>query len=380
MATVQLVNVSKIYERERRAAVSDVSLDIADGEFVVLVGPSGCGKSTTLRMIAGLEAVSSGTIRIGDRVVNDVPPSQRDIAMVFQSYALYPHMTVRRNLGFALTLRKLPATAINARVHAAAATLELTALLDRKPRQLSGGQRQRVALGRAIVREPQVFLFDEPLSNLDAALRSQMRRELAALHRSLGATMVYVTHDQVEAMTLGQRIVVMKDGDVQQVGAPLALYERPANRFVAGFIGTPAMNFLDGVVDIPGGRFVLARGAGSIGLNGALARLTRGSDGAAVHVGGRAEHVSIQRANLGGDGVAAVVELVEVMGSETFVHARLGGRADALLVVVRCSAREAVALGDRVSLVFDSAFLHVFDAATGERMAHDQDAPRSGRA
>jgi len=380
MASVQLVNVSKIYDRGRSAAVSDVSLDIADGEFVVLVGPSGCGKSTTLRMVAGLEAASSGTIRIGDRVVNDVPPSQRDIAMVFQSYALYPHMTVRRNLAFALALRKLPAATIKARVHAAAETLQLTALLDRKPRQLSGGQRQRVALGRAIVREPQVFLFDEPLSNLDAALRSQMRRELAALHRSLGATMVYVTHDQVEAMTLGQRIVVMKDGAVQQVGAPLSLYERPANRFVAGFIGTPAMNFLDGVVDIRAGRFIVAGGAGSIGLNGALAHLTRSSDGAAVHVGARAEHVSIQRAHLGGDGVAAVVELVEVMGSETLVHARLGGRAGAPLVVVRCSAREAVALGDRASLVFDSAFLHVFDAATGERMAFDHNAPRSGRA
>ncbi len=380
MASVQLVNVSKIYERRGGgAAVSAVSLDIADGEFVVLVGPSGCGKSTTLRMIAGLEAVSSGTIRIGDRIVNDVPPSQRDIAMVFQSYALYPHMTVRQNLAFALTLRKLQAKTIDARVQSAAATLELTALLDRKPRHLSGGQRQRVALGRAIVREPQVFLFDEPLSNLDAALRSQMRRELAALHRSLGATMVYVTHDQVEAMTLGQRIVVMKNGAVQQVGPPLSLYERPANRFVAGFIGAPAMNFMDAFVDVPNGRLVLADGSGSIALHGALARLTPSSDGT-VHVGARPEHVSIQRANRGGDGLAAVVELVEVMGSDTFVHARLGGRAASPLVVARSSAREALAIGDNLSLVFDSAFLHVFDAATGGRLAEDDGAAPTGQA
>ncbi len=247
MARVKLEGIRKIYQ-DSVVAVHGVDLDVADGEFVVLVGPSGCGKSTTLRMIAGLESITAGKLYIGDRLVNDVPPKNRDIAMVFQSYALYPHMTVRENLAFALKLRGTPKNEIENRVQQAAGILGISEFLDRTPRQLSGGQRQRVALGRAIVRQPQVFLFDEPLSNLDAQLRVQMRREIAHLHQELSATMVYVTHDQVEAMTLGDRIVVMNKGYVQQIDTPMNLYDHPRNRFVAGFIGSPAMNFVDGAL------------------------------------------------------------------------------------------------------------------------------------
>ncbi|MEO8578256.1 MAG: sn-glycerol-3-phosphate ABC transporter ATP-binding protein UgpC, partial [Gemmatimonadales bacterium] len=244
MARVRLEGIRKIYPGTPPAvAVHSVDLDVADGEFVVLVGPSGCGKSTTLRMIAGLESISAGQLYIDDRIVNDVPPKDRDIAMVFQSYALYPHMTVRDNLAFALKLRGMPKPEIDQRVNSAAKTLGIDVFLDRTPKQLSGGQRQRVALGRAIVRQPKVFLFDEPLSNLDAQLRVQMRREIARLHHELSATMIYVTHDQVEAMTLGDRIVVMNKGHVQQIDTPMRLYDHPANKFVAGFIGSPAMNF-----------------------------------------------------------------------------------------------------------------------------------------
>src|SRR4051812_47680647 len=249
MASVTLEGIRKIYQGSTpHVAVHGVNLDVADGEFVVLVGPSGCGKSTTLRMIAGLESISAGKLLIDGRVVNDVPPKDRDIAMVFQSYALYPHMTVRDNLGFALKLRGSSKSEIDKRVTEAAGILGITEFLDRTPRQLSGGQRQRVALGRAIVRDPKVFLFDEPLSNLDAQLRVQMRREIARLHEELDATMIYVTHDQVEAMTLGDRIVVMNKGFVQQIDTPMNLYDHPRNRFVAGFIGSPAMNFVDGSI------------------------------------------------------------------------------------------------------------------------------------
>src|SRR6187455_2587477 len=243
MATVTFDNVNKVYGDFH--AVKDLNLEIGDAEFMVLVGPSGCGKTTSLRMIAGLEEISSGTLRIGDRVVNDVPPKDRDIAMVFQSYALYPHMSVRENLAFGLKLRKVPKPEIERRVNEAAETIQLQKLLDRKPKELSGGQRQRVALGRAIVREPAVFLMDEPLSNLDAKLRVQTRAEIARLHQRLETTVVYVTHDQVEAMTMGQRIAVMSDGLLQQVGTPQQLYDHPVNRFVAGFIGSPSMNFIE---------------------------------------------------------------------------------------------------------------------------------------
>src|SRR6476620_4022139 len=255
MANVVLKHLDKKYPNGFHA-VRDVSLDIADGEFMVLVGPSGCGKSTTLRMVAGLEEASGGEILIGDRLVNDVAPGERDIAMVFQNYALYPHMSVRENMAFGLKMRRTPKAEIKKRVDEAAAILSLETLLDRRPRELSGGQRQRVALGRAIVREPKVFLFDEPLSNLDAKLRVETRAELARLHRRLGATVVYVTHDQEEAMTLGNRVAVMRDGFLQQVAPPMELYRRPANRFVAGFVGSPGMNFLPGSIlksEAPGG-------------------------------------------------------------------------------------------------------------------------------
>jgi multiple sugar transport system ATP-binding protein len=245
MARVLLDNVRKVYDNEVEA-VKGASFEIADGEFVVFVGPSGCGKSTLLRMVAGLEEITSGSLYIGDRLVNDVPPKDRDVAMVFQNYALYPHMTVFNNLAFGLQIRKFPKDEIRRRVEEAATILGIDQVLDRKPAHLSGGQRQRVAVGRAIVRKPEVFLFDEPLSNLDAKLRVQMRTEIGRLHNRLGTTMIYVTHDQVEAMTMGDRIVVLKDGEIQQIDSPLALYNRPANQFVAGFIGSPSMNFMEG--------------------------------------------------------------------------------------------------------------------------------------
>jgi multiple sugar transport system ATP-binding protein len=370
MAHVSLVNVSKIYAESRGAAVTDVSLDVADGEFVVLVGPSGCGKSTTLRMIAGLETISSGTIRIGDRVVNEIPASERDIAMVFQSYALYPHMTVRENLAFALTLRKLPKPVIQERVARAAEILSLAELLDRKPRQLSGGQRQRVAVGRAIVREPQAFLFDEPLSNLDAALRSQMRRELATLHHTLAATMIYVTHDQVEAMTLGDRIVVMKDGKVQQVDTPLRLYEAPVNRFVAGFIGSPSMNFFDAIVDATSGRAMVAGTTESFPLAGRLAVLAQRFHGESVTIGARAEHIVIAtdaETEPRYGWVSGRAELVEQMGSETFIHARLVSEG-AGTFVCKAPSHSGVRVADVVPFAIDLSQVHCFERATGERV------------
>ena len=377
MARISLVNVSKIYPAAppAGAAVSNVSLEIGDGEFVVLVGPSGCGKSTTLRMIAGLETVSTGTVSIGDRVVNDVPPSERDLAMVFQSYALYPHMTVRENLAFALTLRKLPRHVVDERVRKASSILVLDDLLARKPKQLSGGQRQRVALGRAIVREPQAFLFDEPLSNLDAALRSQMRREIAALHRTLATTMIYVTHDQVEAMTLGQRIVVMKAGTIQQVDTPLRLYNVPANRFVAGFIGSPAMNFFECVVDASAGRLLLSRTPWSLPIEGAAAMLRARYDADSITIGVRAEHVRVVPLKGGvlGDApgearLPAVVEMVEMMGCETHVFVRLGETGGGGSIVSRAPAHAGVTAGDRVRLALDMGHVHCFDGATGERI------------
>ena len=371
MAGVSLEHVSKIYDGGRSAAVTDVSLEVADGEFVVLVGPSGCGKSTTLRMIAGLETVSSGRITIGDRVVNEVPPSERDIAMVFQSYALYPHMTVRENLAFALTLRKVSRGLIDERVSRAASILSLEELLDRKPRQLSGGQRQRVAVGRAIVREPRAFLFDEPLSNLDAALRAQMRRELSALHRTLRATMIYVTHDQVEAMTLGDRIVVMKDGRVQQVDTPLRLYDTPANQFVAGFIGSPRMNFFDAVVDTISRRASIANTAASLPLDGVVSPLARLPGGSRITIGLRAEDLLIARGGETRPGQAIIVgrvEQVEPMGSETFVHARIDGAAEGPTFVCKAPAHAGVEVADSVRFAVDMTKVHAFDGATGERI------------
>jgi multiple sugar transport system ATP-binding protein len=372
MAGVRLENVSKIYAAGRHPpAVDGVSLDIADGEFVVLVGPSGCGKSTILRLIAGLETPTSGAVFIGDRQVNDVSPSARDIAMVFQSYALYPHMTVRENLAFALTLRRLPSAEITQRVGRAAQMLDLVDYLDRKPRQLSGGQRQRVALGRAIVREPKVFLFDEPLSNLDAALRTQTRREIAGLHRTLGTTMIYVTHDQVEAMTLGQRIVVMQGGRVQQVDTPIALYDAPANRFVAGFLGSPAMNFLRGTVDAASGGIRLDAadtvirsnrlGGGALGVLG----------GRSVEVGVRSEDVVVRSAgdgSMGPNTVRGVIDFVETLGNEALVSVRVGDASSVgvpPVIVARSETRRAMDPGTSVECTLDPAHIHLFDTASG---------------
>ncbi len=367
MAGVKLAGVRKIYhEGGEHVAVDRVDLDVEDGEFVVLVGPSGCGKSTTLRMIAGLESMSAGTLTIGDRVVNDVPPKGRDIAMVFQNYALYPHMTVRQNLGFALTLKKMPKTEVASRVQDAAKTLGLEEFLDRKPRQLSGGQRQRVALGRAIVRQPRVFLFDEPLSNLDAQMRVSMRREIARLHQELKVTMIYVTHDQVEAMTLGDRIVVMSKGHVMQIDTPLNLYERPKNRFVAGFIGNPAMNFANGTIESAvSPRFVAEGGEWEINLPPGVAARVGTARGKAITMGIRPEDVSV----VSGPGTApatasARLDLVESLGNETFIYAS-AGKHD---VTARVSPLQLPPLGSKITLAFDLEKAHFFDANSGERI------------
>ena len=367
MATVTLEHVDKIYPGNVKA-VSDFNLEIADGEFVVLVGPSGCGKSTTLRMVAGLEEITSGTIRIGPRVVNDVPPKDRDIAMVFQNYALYPHMTVRENMGFGLKLRKFPKREIDARVHEAARMLGLAELLERRPKALSGGQRQRVAVGRAIVRKPAVFLFDEPLSNLDAKMRVQMRVEISRLHNQLGTTMIYVTHDQVEAMTMGQRIVVMKDGDIQQVAGPIPLYDSPANRFVAGFIGTPPMNILEGHIRAQGEGLVFDRG-GAIVLpvpEKARAALLGYRD-KPVTLGLRPEDVGSSAAEHlpNAPRIRAAVDVVEPMGSESYIYLRAGD----VTLVSRVDAHRKLRVGETTeSAVFiDKA--HFFDPETEVRIA-----------
>ncbi len=374
MASVTLEGVRKIYhEGSEHVAVAGVNLQVADGEFVVLVGPSGCGKSTTLRMIAGLESISSGTVKIDGRVVNDVPPKLRDIAMVFQSYALYPHMTVRENLGFALKLRNMPRAEIDERVAAAAATLGLEPHLDRRPRQLSGGQRQRVALGRAIVRQPKVFLFDEPLSNLDAQMRVSMRREIARLHQELDVTMIYVTHDQVEAMTLGDRIVVMEKGHVMQIDTPLNLYRRPKNRFVASFIGNPAMNFVSGTIE--GGddpRFATEGGEWEMRLPAEVAARVATARGAAVIMGIRPEDVSIvagpeQRSAT----VTGRLELAESLGNEIFVYARAGTHD----LIARASPRPLPPLGSPLTLAFDTDKIHFFEAASGERITSGERDP-----
>ena len=367
MASVTLDGVRKIYnEGTAHVAVEGVSVVIQDGEFVVLVGPSGCGKSTTLRMIAGLESISAGTVKIGDRVVNDVPPKARDIAMVFQNYALYPHMSVAENLGFALRLANMPRGEIDKRVRGAAETLGLTELLDRKPRQLSGGQRQRVALGRAIVRQPQVFLFDEPLSNLDAQMRVSMRREIARLHQDLKVTMIYVTHDQVEAMTLGDRIVVMNKGRVMQIDTPLNLYERPTNKFVAGFIGNPAMNFVDGTVE--GGvapRFVADGGDWEVNVPSSVASRLGSARGRAVTMGIRPEDVSVVTGPRAATAtVSARLDLVESLGNETFIYAR-AGKHD---FTARVAPQQLPAIGAQVNLALDLERAHFFEITSGERL------------
>lgn len=335
MSAVSLHKLIKDYGGVR--AVDDVSLEIAAGEFVVLVGPSGCGKTTLLRMIAGLESPSAGGIRIGDRAVNEVPPRDRDVAMVFQNYALYPHMSVRQNLGFRLKLRKTPKPEIASRIDAAAQLLGIGELLDRKPKQLSGGQRQRVALGRAIVRQPRVFLFDEPLSNLDAKLRGDMRRELANLHRQLAATMVYVTHDQVEAMTLGDRIVLMRDGRVQQTGPPMELYDEPVNQFVAGFLGSPPMNFLSGRTATGGDTSHFHIGSQQV--------LVPSIAASAATLGLRPERLSINTADAE-ISLNARVDEVQPLGGETLLHVDVEGQA----VTVKMGSLPQVSRGDAVQV------------------------------
>jgi multiple sugar transport system ATP-binding protein len=378
MASVKLEGIRKIYQgATEQVAVHGVDLEVADGEFVVLVGPSGCGKSTTLRMIAGLESITAGTLSIDGRVVNDVPPKNRDIAMVFQNYALYPHMTVRDNLAFALKLRKTPESEIDARVSKAANILGITEYLDRRPKALSGGQRQRVALGRAIVREPKVFLFDEPLSNLDAQLRVQMRREIARMHHDLSATMIYVTHDQVEAMTLGDRIVVMNKGHVMQIDSPMNLYDHPKNKFVAGFIGSPSMNFADGTLkNAERVQFVADQNAFSVDLPPSLAERMRGFEGKEVTLGIRPEDVSVAPESgpplFAGESTIvhppitapARLELVEALGNEAFVYATLGKHT----VTARVAPRPFPASGSPITLAFDLAKAHFFDKVTGERI------------
>jgi multiple sugar transport system ATP-binding protein len=352
MASVAICDVHKAFGA--LAVIHGVDITIRDGEFVVLVGPSGCGKSTLLRMIAGLENITAGEIRIGDRVVNKLPPKERDVAMVFQNYALYPHMTVANNMGFSLRLRGAPKHEIDERVGRAADILGLGAYLDRYPRQLSGGQRQRVAMGRAIVRDPQVFLFDEPLSNLDAKLRVQMRTEIKELHQRLKTTTIYVTHDQIEAMTMADKIVVMHDGRVEQIGAPLELYDRPRNLFVAGFIGSPAMNLLKGIVRA-NGRLEF-EGSGDIRLP--LADAPGGADGRPAVYGVRPEHFA-----LADDGPEAIVQVVEPTGSELQVVARLGD--EDIIAVFR--ERHAFKPGDRIRLRPNPQLVHLFDEATGDR-------------
>ena len=353
MASVQIHDVRKSFGGFE--VLHGVSVPIQDGEFVVLVGPSGCGKSTLLRMLAGLEKITSGTISIGERVVNDVQPKERDIAMVFQNYALYPHMTVAQNMGFSLKLRDTKQDEIDKQVRRAAEILALTPLLDRYPRQLSGGQRQRVAMGRAIVRDPQVFLFDEPLSNLDAKLRVAMRTEIKELHQRLKTTTVYVTHDQIEAMTMADKIVVMHDGIVEQMGTPLHLYDHPDNQFVAGFIGSPAMNFLEGKLSSSGQPYVETANGSKL----PLAATRAGLEGKQVVYGIRPEHLEFAD-----DGIEADVVVVEPTGSETQIVARIGKQD--IIAVIR--DRRPVKPGDKIKLRPIPSAAHVFDKETGKRL------------
>jgi multiple sugar transport system ATP-binding protein len=358
MAEVVLKNVTKVFQGNV-VAVDSASIEVEDREFVVLVGPSGCGKSTFLRMIAGLEDATSGEIYIDGRLVNDVAPKDRDIAMVFQNYALYPHMSVFENMAFGLKLRKYPKAEIEERVREAAQILGIEQLLDRKPKALSGGQRQRVAVGRAIVRKPKVFLFDEPLSNLDAKLRVQMRTEISKLHSRLQATMIYVTHDQIEAMTMGDRIVVLKDGLIQQVAGPMTLYDSPVNKFVAGFIGSPAMNFIEGKVLSDGGLY-LDEGTFKAGVPDRAGEHLKNYVGKDVVFGIRPEAIHEGSAGEVSDGTAALtatVEVVEPMGNETIVYVTTGRTP----IVARLITRKEIKPDSQIELVIDMRRVHVFD-------------------
>ena len=369
MASLSLKNITKVYPNGFEA-VKDFNLEIADQEFIIFVGPSGCGKSTTLRMIAGLEDISSGELRIGDRLVNDVEPKDRDIAMVFQNYALYPNMSVYDNMAFGLKLRKVPKDEIDKMVKEAAKILELTPLLDRKPKALSGGQRQRVAMGRAIVRNPKVFLMDEPLSNLDAKLRVQMRIEIAKMHQRLGTTIIYVTHDQTEAMTLCTRIVVMKDGLVQQVDSPRNLYEKPNNLFVAGFMGSPQMNFLDGTIKIEGENAFIVVAGKSIPLPPAKSKkLVEGNyNGKTVTFGIRPEDVDdsemfIETAKCVFE---STIKVYELLGSEVFLYFDL----EEFPITARVDSRTTARPGDTVRFGFDIEKIHIFDKETEQTVTN----------
>jgi len=364
MADVSLENVTKVFPGGT-VAVQDFTLDIQNQEFIVLVGPSGCGKSTTLRMVAGLEEITNGTIRIGDRVVNDVPPKDRDIAMVFQNYALYPHMTVYKNMAFGLKLRRFPKDEIDRRVKEAAKILGIETLMDRKPKALSGGQRQRVAVGRAIVRQPQAFLFDEPLSNLDAKLRVEMRAELKRLHHRLQTTVIYVTHDQAEAMTLGDRVVVMNEGRIQQVAPPLTVYDYPVNRFVAGFLGTPAMNFIPGKMVPRDGTLYFEVGPAKVRLPADTAERVEKYAGKGVTLGVRPEDIGYSSAGkfAGTENMlSATVRVVEPLGDEQIIH--LSGPAD-VPMICKLDSHVKVEVDQRMEAHLDMDRIHLFDDQTG---------------
>ena len=361
MANVMLQDLTKRFDKV--VAVNGINLEIPDKEFVVFVGPSGCGKTTTLRMVAGLEEASDGTIMIGDRIVNDIPPKDRNIAMVFQNYALYPHMNVYKNMAFGLKLRRTPKPEIDRRVREAARILGIGELLDRKPRQLSGGQRQRVAVGRAIVRQPEVFLFDEPLSNLDAKLRVQMRSELIKLHYQLEVTMIYVTHDQVEAMTMGDRIVIMNNGDIQQVGAPMEVYDHPVNMFVAGFIGSPAMNFFPGKLTAQNSDLYVDLGKFAIKLPKSQTGLYGGHVNRNIVFGIRPENISdrLESAEHLQERVATKVNVVEPLGSEVIVELGAGDH----IFVGRLDPTTSARPMQEMAVYFDMNHFHLFDAETG---------------
>ncbi len=377
MATVSLKHIFKIYDGNV-TAVSDFNLEIADKEFIVLVGPSGCGKSTTLRMVAGLEDISKGELRIDDKLVNDVEPKDRDIAMVFQSYALYPHMTVRENMAFPLKLRKMDKAEIARRVNEAAEILDITQYLDRKPKALSGGQRQRVAIGRAIVREPKVLLMDEPLSNLDAKLRNQMRAEIIKLRQRINTTFIYVTHDQTEAMTLGDRIVIMKDGLVQQIGTPQQVFDSPVNLFVAGFIGTPQMNFFHANLEKTADGYVIRCMGAAIPVAADMAAklAAKGQESAEIILGVRPEHITLQASPE--QAITCTVEVSELMGSEFYLHGTVGEGAEQQNLVMRVQTselseayRSGVPYGTKLNFTFHSNLIHLFDPATEKNLLAD---------